>query len=170
MRRLVATTSAFLRNVRPYTTSVMSARSLKSFIDDETSLKPLFKRLGELNYLQQIYLKAVPSALGKLGQVAALRDGKICIAAKHGAAAAKLKQLAPQIAEKMSQHLQQAIDIQVIVQVDESDAAEKSARKKRTMSPVAIESLSKLAAELPPSALKSEVDILLKRQAPTKSQ
>ena len=141
----------------------MYARPLTAFIDAEPTLKPLFKRLSELSYVQRIYVEAVPSALAQLGLVASIREGTLVIAAKNGAAAAKLKQLAPQIAEKVSQRLQQPVDIQVIVQVEEP-ADTNTARKKQAMSSVAIESLQKLAAELPPSALKNEVSLVLKRQ------
>ena len=110
----------------------MYARPLTAFIDAEPTLKPLFKRLSELSYVQRIYVEAVPSALAQLGLVASIREGTLVIAAKNGAAAAKLKQLAPQIAEKVSQRLQQPVDIQVIVQVEES-ADTNTARKKQAM-------------------------------------
>lgn len=147
----------------------MSARPLTAFIDAEPALKPLFKRLSELSYLQRIYAEAVPSPLAQLGQVAAIHEGKLVVAAKNGAAAAKLKQLAPQIAEKFSQRLQQTVEVQVIVQVAESAAEATTGRKRAPMSRTAIDSLQKLADELPPSALKNEVSLVLKRQSRTKT-
>ena len=68
----------------------MYARPLTAFIDAEPTLKPLFKRLSELSYVQRIYVEAVPSALAQLGLVASIREGTLVIAAKNGAAAAKL--------------------------------------------------------------------------------
>ena len=143
----------------------MSAQKFTDFIQAEPVLKPLLEQLSELSYIQRIFQQAIPAAFVSLGQVGSFRNGTLIVAAKNGAAAAKLKQVVPGLEEKISQLLQQPIEVKVNVFIDDAGEPIKRSRKdKPAMSAVALESLGKLAAELPPSALKNEVSTLLKRQ------
>ena len=143
----------------------MSVRSLNTFIQAEPALKPLMRRLSELSYIQQLYSQAVPPSLAKLGGVGSFHDGTLIIVAENGAAAAKLKQVLPEVTQKLSQRLAQAIDVRVSVQVD-SLAGHTAPRhnQKPPLSSAAIQSLRKLADDLPPSPLKEEVALLVIRQ------
>lgn len=143
----------------------MSVRALITFIQAEPALKPLLRRFSELNYVQRLYTQSVPASLAKLGQVASIRDGTLTILAENGAAAAKLKQVLPEIAQKISQQLHQHIELRVNVQVDPLvRKTEPSHRRKAPMSQNAIQSLRKLADDLRPSPLKEEVALLIARQ------
>lgn len=144
----------------------MSVRSLTTFIQAEPALKPLLRRLSELSYVQRLYSQAVSPSLAKLGQVGSFRDGTLIVYAENGAAAAKLKQMLPQITQKISQQLHQLIEIRVNVRVDAlAQKSESNHRHNRQMSLTAFESLRKLADDLPPSPLKEEVKVLITRQS-----
>ncbi len=143
----------------------MSARSFATYIQAEPALQPLFQQLSELGYMQKIFQESIPAVFAKLGQVGSFRDGTLTIVAKNGAAAAKLKQVVPGLEEKISQILRQPVSVKVNVSLDNSGEAIPSSRKdKPGMSAVALQSLQKLAADLPASALKDEVVTLLQRQ------
>jgi hypothetical protein len=127
------------------------------------------RRLSELSVIQQLYSQTVPPSLAKLGQVGSFHDGTLIIVAENGAAAAKLKQVIPEIAQKLSQRLAQTIEVRVSVQVD--PLAGKSAPRRKQKPPLsnaAIQSLRELADDLPPSPLKEEVALLVTRQTRTK--
>jgi hypothetical protein len=143
----------------------MSAQPFANFIQAELALKPLFQQLSELNYIQKIFQESVAAPFAKLGQVGSFRDGTVVLVAKNGAAAAKLKQIVPSLEDKISVLLGRPIAVKVSVLLDHQPESALSSRKaKPAMSPVALESLQKLAANLPASPLKDEVATLLKRQ------
>ncbi|MEO5861159.1 MAG: DciA family protein [Burkholderiales bacterium] len=143
----------------------MSVRALTTFIQAEPALKPLLRRLSELNYVQQIYFQIIPAPLAKLGQVGSFGDGTLIIFAENGAGAAKLKQVLPEVAEKISQQLQKTIEVRVSVQPESLIGNTKLSRHhKSPMSPESIQSFRKLADDLPPSPLKEEVALLISRQ------
>jgi Dna[CI] antecedent, DciA len=145
--------------------SQMSAQSFATFIQAEPALQPLFQQLSELGYMQKIFQESIPASFAKLGQVGSFREGILNVVAKNGAAAAKLKQIAPSLEEKIAQILRQPVSVKVSVLLDNFGDAKSASRKvKPVMSKVALESLQKLAAELPTSPLKDEVATLLKRQ------
>ena len=115
--------------------------------------------------MQRIFQESIPAPFASLGRVGSFRDGTLIVVAKNGAAAAKLKQILPSVEEKISQLLNQPIEVKVSVSLDGVGGPETASRKiKPAMSAVALESLQKLAAELPTSPLKDEVSTLLKRQ------
>jgi Dna[CI] antecedent, DciA len=144
-------------------------RSLNTFIQAEPALKPLMRRLSELSVVQQLYGQTVPPSLAKLGQVGSFHDGTLIIVAENGAAAAKLKQVLPEVTQKLSQRLNQVLDVRVSVQVESlGGQTEPRKRQKPFLSPLAIQSLSKLADDLQPSPLKEEVALLIARQMRTK--
>lgn len=147
----------------------MSVRPLTTFIQAEPALKPLLRQLSELSYIQRLYSQAVSPSLAKLGQVGSFRNGTLIMFAENGAAAAKLKQALPQITQNISRQFQQVIEVRVNVQVDPlAQKSEPNRHPKRSMSRKAIESLSKLADDLPPSPLKEEVEVLITRQSRVK--
>ena len=114
--------------------------------------------------MQRLYQNSVPATFAALGQVGSFRNGILIVVAKNGAAAAKLKQVVPSLEQKISQLLQQPVDVKVNVLVDSEERVGPPQKHKPVMGPVALESLQRLAAELPASALKDEVSTLLKRQ------
>jgi Dna[CI] antecedent, DciA len=142
----------------------MSARALTTFIQAEPALKPLLRRLSELSDVQRLYTQNVPPSLAKLGQAGSFRDGTLIIFAENGAAAAKLKQALPEVTHKISQTLQEPIEIRVSVQVDAVGRKTEQRRYKAPMSPEALRSLRTLADKLRPSPLKTEIGHLITRQ------
>jgi hypothetical protein len=147
----------------------MSARSLNNFIQAEPALKPLLRQLSELRYVQTLVSQALPPSLAKLGQVGSFRDGTLVLIAENGAAAAKLKQVLPELIDKISQQLQKLIEIRVSVQVDLlTQQKEPKRHRKPPLGHAAIQSLRKLAEDLAPSPLKDEVALLVSRQTRAK--
>lgn len=143
----------------------MAAQPFSNFIQADPALKPLFQQLSELAYMQKLFQGSVPAAFAKLGQVGSFRDGTMIIVVKNGSAAAKLKQVLPGLEEKISQKFGLSVTIKVNVLLDNlGESAQPLRKAKPAMSAVALESLRKLAADLPASPLKEEVATLLKRQ------
>ena len=101
----------------------MSARPFNTFIQAEPALKPLLERLSELSYLQRMVQEYLPRATAPLAQVGSFRDGTLTWYAKNGAAAAKLKQVLPDLEEKLSQRLSQPVEVKVSVLADQWEGA-----------------------------------------------
>lgn len=94
----------------------MATRSLADFLNAETGMARLAAQAERLLKLQRIYEQAIPAALMRHGRVANMKPGKIVIHAENGAVAAKIRQLAPSIAEVFRKAGVDLNEIQVKVQ------------------------------------------------------
>jgi len=118
-------------------------------------------RVKHLIALQQIYAEAVPRDLAKKSRVAYERSGAVVIVADTSALAAKLKQLAPRIVDKIVKSGLEVTSIQVEVQVTrENDAG---VRRLPRIGPQGRSSWLELRDALPLSPLRSAVARLLQR-------
>jgi hypothetical protein len=81
----------------------MPARKVAEILDDSPSLTALAALARCTAELQRVYLEAVPAELSKSSRVGWARAGVLSVAARNGAVAAKLRQLAPRILHRFRQ-------------------------------------------------------------------
>lgn len=126
----------------------MPANSLGKFIESDSVLARYTAQVQRLVRLQQAYEQAVPAALVRSGRVANLKQGVVVIYALSGAAAVKLRQVAPRLTSLFRQIGPEINEVQVKVQPKEPQAG--AARfAGGTINPDAKQSFEQLSASLP---------------------
>lgn len=125
-------------------------------------IRDLFDSLGELRelrnqcrrrfLLQAIVRVSLPEGLKPHVSVAALDNGRLILAANDGAAAAKLRHLAPRLLEIVRQRAPEVSAIQIRVQA--TLIGNPLRQKQIFLSPKARAALENLAQNLPPSGLR----------------
>lgn len=131
-------------------------------------LRQLSAKAGRLRALQQLYEQIVPASLRHSSHVQQLEQHTLVLAADNGAVAAKLRQLAPELARQFHLKLPEVTGIQVRVQV--AIPAAKPSRPHATLSSEGRQRLSELSDSLPDSPLKSALRHLLRKSAaPTRT-
>ncbi|MFM9971676.1 MAG: DciA family protein, partial [Burkholderiales bacterium] len=78
---------------------IRNAKSAGTFLRENTGLKPVQDRFAVLSRLQQSLADTLPAGLKDTCRVATLEGSTLVIAAAHGAAAARLKQMLPRLLE-----------------------------------------------------------------------
>ena len=137
----------------------MSQR-LNSLIASSHTLRLIADKAQQLLALQQHYDQIVPPALRRSSRVIQLDQQTLVIAAFNSAIAAKLRQLAPDIAQNLQQYGHEVTVIQIRVQVGYPPPV-------ATTSPPVLSStgkhhLNELAQTLPESALKNALQSLIR--------
>ena len=94
----------------------MRPRSLADCLNADAGMARLSTQAGRLLKLQRLYERAIPAALARHGRVANMKSGNVIIHAQNGAVAAKIRQLAPRLAEVFRQEGVDLNEIQVRVQ------------------------------------------------------
>ncbi len=122
----------------------------------DPALSALLHNHQMLTALQQQFRSAAPSYIADSCQVTGLRGGTLNIAAANGTVAAKLRQLAPEIAEKLRYRGCEVNGIRVRVQV--TYAVPKPKPFPRILSQNAREQLHELSEHLPDSPLKKALE------------
>lgn len=97
----------------------MPAQSLGKFLKTDAGLARYADQVGRLARLQRAYEQAVPPALARSGRVVNLKLGKVVIHATSGAAATKVRQVAPRLVAVFRQNGAEVTEIQVKVQPSE---------------------------------------------------
>lgn len=142
----------------------MSAKKIKTILDNAPELRMLTQHTRQLLYLQRLIREALPAGLASRTVVANLESGTLTIAIDNGAAAAKIRQLVPRLLNKLRPQEPElnAIRVQVQVTVDH-----KSLHKKRIfLDHNARNALLTLSAHLETSPLRSAVRRLADRATP----
>lgn len=134
------------------------SRRLNSILDDSPELHRLSSKAGRLRALQLLYEQVAPPSLARASHVLNLEQQMLLLAADNGAVAAKLRQLAPQLAQLFRDRGHEVTGIQVHVQVALPPA-------RRSMAPAALgaagrQALADLAGKLPESPLKNALQRL----------
>lgn len=129
----------------------------------------LFGYMDKLIAMQQIFMKIAPPQLAQHCTLGGFFEGNLTICAHNGAIAAKFRQTLPSLLLKFQTRGYEVTAIRIAVQanyhiVGGNDLSANLSAKKLRIGPAGMESLNGLAAELPPSPLKSAVESLLKRQ------
>ena len=139
----------------------MSQR-LNSYFAASQELRRLSHKAGQLLVLQRHYERVAPSSLVRASRVLQLEQQTLILAANNGATAAKLRQLAPELARLFQSAGCEVTGIQVRVQVAMPPA--KRAHTPATLSATGRKRLMELAVELPDSPLKSALQRLAKKR------
>jgi hypothetical protein len=134
-------------------------------IDRLPQLQGLNRQVRRLLALQDILTEVLPDSLASSTTVALSAADELVLFADNGAAAAKLKQLAPRILIFFRQrgHEVTAIRVQVQVRIRHNPLP----RKQIPLSPTARQAISELSATLDASPLKSALERLGRRKTPS---
>ena len=127
----------------------------------------LFTYIDRLTQMQQAFMEIIPPQLAEPCSVGRFSDVKLTIIVGNGAVAAKLKQVLPSLLLKFQKRGYVEITaIQITVQANYyTYCADDLSHKKPKISQAGMESLSKLATNLPTSPLKNAVKSMLKKRA-----
>ena len=142
----------------------MNSERIGLLIDRLPQLQGLNRQVRRLLALQDILTEVLPESLASSTTVALSAADELVLFADNGAAAAKLKQLAPRILIFFRQqgHEVTAIRVQVQVRIRHNPLPQKQI----SLSPTAREAISELSATLGASPLKSALERLGRRKAP----
>ena len=152
----------------------MTARKINFYLGS-LRLTPEHQRLfscaDELAQMQQVFMKIAPPQLTQRSTLGAFVEGDLSIYAPNGAIAAKLKQMLPSLLLKFRARGYEVTSIRIAVQANyHSITGPDISVKARQIGRAGVESLSNLAAALPPSPLRTAVAQLLKRRATNQGQ
>jgi hypothetical protein len=131
-------------------------------IDRLPQLQGLNRQVRRLLALQEILTEVLPDSLASSTTVALSATDELVLFTDNGAAAAKLKQLAPRILVFFRQrgHEVTAIRVQVQVRIRHNPLPQKQI----SLSPTACQAISELSSTLDASPLKSALERLGRRK------
>ena len=137
---------------------------------DAPQHQEMFTYINQLTQMQQAFMEIIPSQLAKNCTLGRFSDGKLTILVGNGPVAAKLKQILPSLLLKFQKMgYLEVTAIQITVQANYyTYSANDLSHKKPKISQAGMESLSKLATNLPTSPLKNAVKSMLKKRAKPK--
>lgn len=137
------------------------AHQLKSLFGGNQELRPLLKKTHELNELQRHFASVAPPYLAQSSQVLGLRLGTLTVAVANSTIAAKLRQLAPELAIQLQGRGCEISGICVKVQVSYNRYQPKTPPRK--LGKIAQSSLHELSQSLPgDSTLKLALEKMIK--------
>ncbi len=143
----------------------MSAKEIKTILENAPELRMLTKRSQQLLHLQRHLREALPAAIASRTVVANLASGTLTIAIENGAAAAKIRQLVPRLLNKLRPQEPELNAIKVLVQIR---ADHKPLHKKQIfLDHKARNALLTLSSRLGTSPLRSAVLQLANRAMPS---
>jgi len=136
------------------------SHQLKSLLACNHELHPLLKKAHELNVLQNLFIGVAPSYFAQSSQVLSLQQGTLTIAVANATMAAKLRQLAPEMATLLQGRGYEISGIRVKVQVSYNLNQPKPLP--RSLGKMAQRSLNELSQNLPKnSTLKLALENLI---------
>lgn len=122
----------------------------------------LISKVQYLMSLQRLFASIVPGNLAKSTQILGLQHGQLIVAVANATVAAKLRQLAPELAIQLKSKGCEVSGIRIKVQV--SYAPPDPQHPPRKLSPLVRKSLQEFSANLDDSALKSALDRMVDGQ------
>ena len=142
----------------------MKSERIGLLIDRLPQLQGLNRQIRQLLALQEILSEVLPDSLASTTTVALSATNELVLFTDNGAAASKLKQLAPRILIFFRQrgHEVNAIRVQVQVRIAHNPLPQKHI----SLSPTACQAISELSATLEASPLKSALERLGRRKTP----
>lgn len=114
--------------------------------------------------LTHLYEEIAPAHFGQASSVANYKSGIIIIHAVSGAVAAKLRQMAPTLADEFSKRGVECNEVQIKVQARKIQSQSRTSTQK-PLSLRTSQELAGLAGSLPASSLRSALETLLARAA-----
>ena len=137
-------------------------KSLENYLEATDGAGKVLAHARLLIKLANLYQKIAPAHLSQASTLANYKSGIIVIHATSGAVAAKLRQLAPSLADGFSKKGIECNGVQVKVQAPETNAQSMTSTQK-PLSIKAEQSLCELRDHLPQSPLRSALENLLAR-------
>jgi hypothetical protein len=150
----------------------MAARKINFYLGALSTMpdyQRLFSYMDKLTAMQQVFMEIAPPQLAQCCTLGGFFDGNLTLYAHNGAIAAKLRQILPSLLLKFQARGYEVTAIRIAVQANyhaiggNDFFANLSANRPR-IGRAGIESLNGLAAELPPSPLKSAIESWLKKE------
>ena len=133
----------------------MTPSRIGHLLDALTDVHALTQRARHLLALQEQVRAALPAELSASTAVASLKQGQLVLVAENGAAAAKLRHLAPQILRSLAQRDPEVTAIQVRVQV--TKRVNPLPLKQKSLGLAGREAFQALARRLPASGLRRAI-------------
>jgi hypothetical protein len=143
-------------------------RTLEDFLDSPDGACMVLPHARELLQLARLYHGIAPAYLSETSRLVNYKSGTVVIHAANGAAAAKLRQLAPTLSEGFSRRGVECRGIEVKVRVPgvpEFPAQPKPTQAPKPLSGRTFQILGNLRDSLPDSELRRAVDTLIQRSA-----
>ena len=140
--------------------------SLESYLDAADGAGKVLAHARLLMKLTQLYHEIAPAHLGQASDLANYKSGIVVIHAASGAVAAKLRQLAPTLADGFSKRGVECNGVQIKVQARKTSTQSTTSTKK----PLTLRTshtLEGLRDSLPSSPLRAALETLLNRSART---
>jgi hypothetical protein len=136
------------------------AHQLISLLGGNQELQPLLKKAHEINELQHHFISVAPPNIAQSSQVLGLRLGTLTVAVANSTIAAKLRQLAPELATLLQGRGCEISGIRVKVQVSYIRSQPKPAPRK--LGKMAHSALNELSQNLPgDSTLKRALEKMI---------
>ena len=132
----------------------MTAHKLSAIVAQSGEFKALSRRVQRLAEIERLLFETVPLALSKAARLNGIRAGVLLVSTDNSAAAAKLRQLAPRLLMHVTEREPKVTGIRVDVQPLAGPAAAVRSEK-QAMGPEVVAQISRLAASLPESSLKT---------------
>ena len=142
----------------------MQPPKLDRILAGEATLQPMLAKARELRALASLLDGFLPPDLASLARVVNYREGEIVLVASTSAAAAKLRLLAPSLANFFSKQRLQVNSVCIRVQPNGSRRVDGALRKNAYLSTSSLESLRKLYNALRDSPAKDALGALLERR------
>ena len=146
----------------------MRPPKLDRILAAEATLQPVLAKARDLRALAGLLEGFLPPDLARQARVVNCRDGEIVLAATNPAAAAKLRLLAPSLANFFLKQRSQVNSVSVRVQPTESREPDAAPRKAAQLSTVTLERLGKLYKAMAPSPARDALGVLIKKRLPRK--
>ena len=140
--------------------------SLESYLDAADGAGKVLAHARLLMKLTHLYQEIAPTHLGQASSLANYKSGIIVIHAASGAIAAKLRQMAPTLADGFSIRGVECNGVQIKVQARKINA-QSTASTKKPLTPRTSHTLESLRDTLPNSPLRTALETLLSRSART---
>ena len=139
-------------------------KSLENYLEAADGAGKLMAHARLLVKLAQIYQSIAPAHLRLASHLANYKSGVVVLHAASGAVAAKLRQMAPTLADGFARRGIECTDVQIKVQAPENPT-QSSAPTVKPLAPRACDALSGLCDTLPDTPLRQAINHLLERAA-----
>ncbi|MDR3221594.1 MAG: DUF721 domain-containing protein [Candidatus Accumulibacter sp.] len=142
----------------------MRDKTLEDFLDSADGAGKVLAHARELLRLTRIYREIAPAYLSETSRLVNFKSGTVVVHAANSAAAAKLRQMAPTLAEGFSRRGVECGGVEVKVRLIDFPARPAGATQK-PLSGQTFQALDGLRDALPDSELRQAVDTLIRRSA-----
>lgn len=140
----------------------MTGKPVADWLHQLPETGSLARQAAHLMALQRLYAELVPAALARSSQVVSLRGETLHVAATNGAVAAKLRQMAPGLAERIHKQDQHVKQIHVAVQGNRAESRTPTAKRAR-LSPGALPAITALADRVDDPDLRAALERMAAR-------